>query len=144
MIASDAYSSEAGAEKVEMRTVDIGLTDGVWGNSPPNCYATDESATFPKTVTIDLGKSENVHLVAYGTPDIGATKTVAVSISEDGRNFTEVGRHEFPMKQAATAQARFEPKPARYIRATFIDTHPAQDFYGATFGFLSELEAYAR
>jgi len=34
-------------------------------------------------------------------------------------------------------------KNARYIRATFVDQHPPQDQYGANYGFLSELEAYA-
>ncbi|MES2923956.1 MAG: sialate O-acetylesterase [Verrucomicrobiota bacterium] len=122
---------------------DGGLTDGNWGNSAQSCYATDESTTFPKTVTVDLGAAQMIHLVAYGTPDIGATKTVAVSISEDGKAFTEVGRNEFPAKKAAAAQARFKPTKARYVRATFVENHPGQDQYGAEFGFLSELEAYA-
>lgn len=121
---------------------DLGVTDGIWGNGPPACYATDESPTFPKTVTVDLGTVQPVHAIGYGTPDVGSTKTVAVSISEDGKNFTEVGRTEFPMKKATGAQARFEPKQARFIRATFVDQHTGQDHYGPNFGFLSELEAY--
>ncbi|MEO5714532.1 MAG: sialate O-acetylesterase [Luteolibacter sp.] len=122
---------------------DGGLTDGVWSNSAPGCYATDESEAFPKFVTVDLGKAQTIHLVNYGTPDIGATKTVAISISEDGNTFTEVGRHSFPPKTAEGAMARFEPVKARFVRATFIDQHPAQDEYGANFAFLSELEVYA-
>jgi sialate O-acetylesterase len=122
---------------------DGGLTDGVWGNSPPGCYATDESAAFPKSVTMDLGKSQTIHLVNYGTPNIGATRTVAISISEDGKTFTEVGRNEFPPKTASRARAKFGPTEARFVRATFIDQHPAQDEYGANFAFLSELEVYA-
>ncbi len=122
---------------------DGGLTDGNWGSSPPNCYATDQSPGFPKTVTVDLGVAQMIHHIAYGTPEIGATKTVAVSISEDGQSFTEVGRNEFPPKKATAAHTRFAPKNARFVRATFVDQHPAQDQYGAAFGFLSELEAYA-
>ena len=120
-----------------------GLTDGVWGNDSANCYATDENPAFPKFVTVDLGTSQNIHVVSYGTPSIGATKTVAISISEDGQTFTEVGRTSFPPKAATRAEARFEPKKARFVRATFIDNHPPQDTYGAEFGFLSELEVYA-
>ena len=119
-----------------------GVTDGTWGNTAENCYATDESPAFPKTVTIDLGSAKNLHAVLYGTPDIGATKTVAVSISADGKDFTEVGRTDFPPKKAARAEARFSPRQARFVRATFLGQHPKQDNYTETFGFLSELEAY--
>ncbi|GAA5119936.1 discoidin domain-containing protein [Luteolibacter yonseiensis] len=121
---------------------DSGLTDGTWGNESSTCYATSESPDFPKTVTVDLGSVQPIHVINYGTPDVGATKTVAVSVSEDGKNFTEVGRNEFPRKKARTAQARFAAKQVRYVRATFIDSHPKQDQYSETFGFLSELEAY--
>lgn len=122
---------------------DLGLTDGTWGNQAPACYATDESASFPKTVTIDLGGAQTLQAVIYGTPEVGSTRTVAVSISEDGRDFKEVGRNEFPQKKAVKATARFAPAKARYVRATFLDHHPQQDQYDANFGFLSEVEAYA-
>lgn len=121
---------------------DLGLTDGNWGNNAPTCYATSESPEFPKTVTVDLGEPQLIHLVAYGTPTIGSTKTVAISISEDGSDFKEVGRNLFPAKQASRANARFKPTRARYVRATFIDTYPKQDSFNPNFGFLSELEAY--
>jgi len=122
---------------------DLGVTDGTWGNGAPTCYATDESDTFPKTVTVDLGAAQSVHVVKYGTPDIGSTKTVALSISEDGKDFKEVGRTDFPMKKATVAQARFAPAKARYIRATFIANYPEENGYNRNFSFLSELEAYA-
>ncbi len=122
---------------------DLGLTDGNWGNAAPACYATSEAPEFPKTVTIDLGSPQTLHAVIYGTPEIGATKTVAISLSTDGNEFSEVGRNDFPAKQAARAEARFAPRPARYIRATFLGNHPQQDNFTANFGFLSEIEAYA-
>lgn len=122
---------------------DTGLTDGKWGNAAPTCYATGEDGGFPKTVTIDLGAPQTIGLVIYGTPDVGATKTVAVSISEDGTNFQEVGRNDFPAKKAAKAKARFAPQAARYVRATFLENHPQQDNFSPAFGFLSEMEVYA-
>ncbi len=122
---------------------DGGLTDGIWGNSAPSCYATDETPDFPKSVTIDLGAPEQIAAIVYGTPDVGATKTVAVSLSEDGKSFEEVGRNDFPPKQATRAEARFAPKKARYIRATFLGNYQLQDNYSPNFGFLSEVEAYA-
>jgi sialate O-acetylesterase len=120
-----------------------GLTDGVWGTTAGTCFATGNAPGFPKFVTLDLGEIEHIHLVAYGTPNIGATKTVAISISEDGTNFKEVGRSDFPPKKAKTVEARFTPQPARFIRATFVANHRAQDSFDANFGFLSELEVFA-
>ncbi len=120
-----------------------GVTDGNWGNSPPHCYATDETPSFPKTVTVDLGTVQEIHAIGYGTPEVGSTKNVAVSISEDGKNFTEVGRNEFPAKKATGARACFSPTKARFVRATFVDHYSRQDNYSENYGFLSELEAYA-
>ena len=80
----------------------------------------------------------------YGTPAIGSTKGVAVSVSADGKEFTEVGRHQFPAKRAERNTVRFAPRPARYVRASFLDHHPKQDNYNENFGFLSEVEAYGR
>jgi sialate O-acetylesterase len=120
-----------------------GVTDGTWGNNSENCYATSQTPDFPKTVTIDLGDTQTIHAVLYGTPEIGATKTVAVSVSEDGNTFTEVGRTDFAPKKAAGAEARFAPRKARYVRASFLANHPSQDHYGEFFSFLAELEVYA-
>jgi sialate O-acetylesterase len=119
-----------------------GLTDGVWGGSAGSCFATDNSANFPKSVTIDLGAAQPVHAVIYGVPSIGSTRTVAVSVSADGTSFEEVGRTAFAPKKAARAEARFEARPTRFVRASFLDAHPQQDQFDANFAFLSELEAY--
>jgi sialate O-acetylesterase len=120
-----------------------GLTDGIWGSAPPNCYATNDAPDFPKTVTVDLGSLQTLHAISYGTPTVGSTKTVVISISEDGKNFTEVAHNEIPAKKASTTLARFQPAKARFIRATFVDHHPQQDNLSENFCFLSELEAYA-
>ncbi len=120
-----------------------GLTDGIWGNKAGTCYATGNTDAFPKSVTVDLGATQKIHTILYGVPDIGSTKTVAISISEDGNHFTEVDRHLFPMQKATQAQARFEPMSARFVRATFLDHYQERNGYDANFGFLSELEVYA-
>ncbi len=122
---------------------DGGLTDGNWANANPGCYATSESPEFPKSVTVDLGEAQDIHAIAYGTPNIGATRSVAISVSEDGRNFTEVGGNDFPAKKATRAEARFDPRKARYVRATFTGNHPRQDNFSENFAFLSEIEVYS-
>jgi len=120
----------------------LGLNDGTWGAASESCYASDNAPTFPKTATIDLGSSMPLAAIRYGVPPIGATKTVAVALSENGTDFVEVGRKEFPPKLASIAIARFPARSARYVRVTFVDHHAQQDQYDANFAFLSELEAY--
>ncbi|MCU0794338.1 MAG: discoidin domain-containing protein [Akkermansiaceae bacterium] len=122
---------------------DNGLTDGVWADRNPGCYATSEAAGFPKSATVDLGEVMEIHVVIYGTPNIGSTKTVAIEISADGKEFREIGRHDFPNKKAARHTLRFDPTKARFVRAVFLGNHPAQDGFSPNFGFLSEIEVYA-
>ncbi|HSI65487.1 MAG TPA: sialate O-acetylesterase, partial [Candidatus Saccharimonadia bacterium] len=105
---------------------DPGLTDWVWGDNAPNCYATDATPNFPKSVTVDLGSVQDIQAIVYGTPTIGSTKTVAVSVSEDGKTFAEVGRNDFAPKKVGRAEAKFAPRKARYVRATFVAQHSQQ------------------
>ncbi|MBK1882981.1 hypothetical protein JIN85_11180 [Luteolibacter pohnpeiensis] len=122
---------------------DGGLTDGVWGDHSPSAYATDNSKDFPKSVTLDMGSVEAVQTVVFGTPAVGSTKTVAISVSKDGKEFTEVGQHDFSPHKAERAEIRFEPKDIQFIRASFIaQQSQQQDNYDIHFGFLSEIEAY--
>jgi sialate O-acetylesterase len=123
---------------------DLGLTDGVWGNAAGTCYATGQSEKFPKTVTVDLGATKAIHAIVYGVPEIGSTKGVAISLSETGETFAEVGQTEFPVKSAKREQLRFAPKAARFVRVTFLSHHAEQNGFSQNFGFLSELEVYAK
>lgn len=121
-----------------------GLTDGNWHGAAGTCFATGSADSFPKHVTIDLGRPREVGAARFGVPGFGATKTVAISVSADGRDFQEVGRHEFAGKTEARTDIAFGPRPARYVRATFIDHHERQDQYSEKHGFLSELEVYGK
>jgi lysophospholipase L1-like esterase len=60
---------------------DLGLVDGSWVANSAHTYATDNTANFPKTVTIDLETPANINLVFLGVPAYGSTKTIAVSVS---------------------------------------------------------------
>jgi sialate O-acetylesterase len=122
---------------------DTGLTDGSWASFPPNCYATSNTDTFPKHVTIDLKQARTLNLILVGVPEIGSTKTVAVSVSSDGQAFREVGRQVFDLGKAARASISFADTEARFIRLTYVDHHAqlAGDFPN-TFAFTSEVEAY--
>lgn len=122
---------------------DTGLTDGSWASFAPNCYATSNTDAFPKHVTIDLKQARTLNLVLVGAPEIGSTKTVAVSVSSDGQAFREVGRHVFPLGKATRGSIAFADTEARFIRLTYLDHHAqlAGNFPN-TFAFTSEVEAY--
>lgn len=122
---------------------DIGLTDGSWSSFAPNGFATGNTDQFPKHVTIDLKQSRMLNLVLVGAPEIGSTKTVAVSVSVDGQNFREVGQHVFPLGKAERASFPFPDAEAKFIRITYVD-HYAELAGGFpnTFAFTSEVEAY--
>jgi sialate O-acetylesterase len=122
---------------------DTGLTDGSWASFNPNSYATGNSDTFPKHVTIDLKQPQTVNLIRLGSPEIGSTKTVAVSISTDGKTFREVGKHAFTLAKAERAALPFPDAEARYIRLTYVDHHAQQaGNFPNVFAFTTEVEAY--
>lgn len=122
---------------------DSGLTDGSWASLAPNCYATSNTDAFPKHATIDLKQARTLNLILVGAPEIGSTKTVAVSVSSDGQSFREVGRHVFPLGKATRGSIAFADTEARFIRLTYLDHHAqlAGNFPN-TFAFTSEVEAY--
>jgi sialate O-acetylesterase len=119
-----------------------GLTDGNWTGGAGSCFATGDAPAFPKHVTIDLGRTRDVQAVRFGVPDFGATKTVVISVSPDGKEFQEIGKHEFAAKTRTGTEIRFDKRPVRFVRATFPDHHDKQDQYSGNHGFLTELEAY--
>lgn len=122
---------------------DTGLTDGSTIPYPPNAYATSDSDKFPKHVTIDLGQSRALNLVRVAVPGVGSTKTIAVSLSEDGKTFKEVGKYVFTLGKAELAAIAFAKTEGRYLRLTYVDQHTGvAGGYPATFAFTSEVEAY--
>ena len=119
-----------------------GLTDGSWNDAKGTCFATGQAAGYPKHVTIDLGRAREVQAVRFGTPAFGSTRNVCISLSENGQEFQEAGKHEFAGKTRTATELRFEKRPVRFVRASFLDHHDKQDHFGENQGFLSELEVY--
>ena len=120
-----------------------GLTDGSWEAVPQHCFATGDSPTLPKTVTIDLEKAVKIGTVTFGVPHFGSTKTVSVSISADGQAFTEVGSHQFPPRKEERATVAFPAAEARYVRLTYVDRYEEDIQYPRLFAFTTEVEVYA-
>lgn len=119
-----------------------GLTDGSWSGDEPHTFASGENDVFPKTTTVDLGKAVSISHVLLGVPAFGSTKTVNVSVSSDGQNFTDVGSYMFsPQKEERHVYA-FPATDARYVRLTFPDHYPNEYGYHTNFVFTSEVEVY--
>ncbi|HEY3378158.1 MAG TPA: GDSL-type esterase/lipase family protein [Armatimonadota bacterium] len=121
----------------------VGLTDGSYVVDAQRAYASNETPKFPKTVTIDLTKSSRIATVLVALPNIGSTKTVIVSVSADGTNFTDVGTHEFKLRTEEKYSYTFPAVDARYVRLTYPDHYAETVSYDPNFVFTSEVEVYA-
>lgn len=119
-----------------------GLTDGSWSGEEPHTFASGEKDEFPKTATIDLGAATPVKYVWLGVPKFGSTKTVEVSLSRDGQNFTKVGSYVFNQNNEERHLYSFNPTPARYVRLTYPDHYPNEAGYHVQFAFTSEVEVF--
>jgi Lysophospholipase L1 and related esterases len=120
-----------------------GLTDGSWESRHGATFATNDAATFPKTVTVDLGATMEIGRIVTGVPSFGSTKTVAVSISADGETFRQVGRYVFSLNKAEKRLFNFAPTSARYVRLTYLDHHAERANYTPTFAFTTDLQIFA-
>ena len=120
-----------------------GLTDGSWEGNAQHCFASSDANTFPKTVTIDLGKTANISSVLLGIPAFGATKTITVSISTDGATFTDVGSHTFDEAKEARYTYALAPVDARFVRLTYPDHYDDGHGYTNTFAFTEECQVFA-
>ena len=119
-----------------------GLTDGSWEGTNQHCFASGDANTFPKTATIDLEKVTPISDVMLGVPGFGSTKTITVSVSEDGKTFTDVGSYVFSQRNEERHRYNFKQIPARYLRLTYPDHYDEQADYPPTFVFTTEVEVY--
>ena len=117
------------------------LTDGSW-NEGGQAFATGESDVFPKTATVDLGKTATIGQVLLGVPNYGSTKTITVSVSADGKTFKDVGSHTFAQNKAERYLFNFVPTDARFVRLTYPDHYDQEAGYSNKFAFTSEVEVY--
>lgn len=119
------------------------LTDGSWEGTGEHTFATSDSDTFPKTVTVDLGAASSLAAVRVGVPPFGSTETIQVSVSADGQVFTPAGSYLFTQGREERHLYRFAPVSARYVRLTYPDHYSAELGYSNKFSFTTEIEAYA-
>lgn len=120
-----------------------GLTDGSWDTQRTKTFATGNTSTFPKTVTVDLETPLSIGYIGIGVPPFGSTKTVAVEVSADNAAFTELGRYVFSQKKEEKHLFTFDAVTARYVRLKYLDTYPEQVNFQPTYVFTTEVVVYA-
>jgi hypothetical protein len=114
-----------------------GINDGLWVNSSPFFYATGKTAgSFPKTVTIDLGKERAVNALRFGRYSKSKIKQVIFQVSIDNKTFTEVGTHTFYDTEETPVTLFIKGTKAKYIRIVFPDDVASPQ------RILTELEVY--
>ncbi len=100
-----------------------GLTDGVKdSDQPPACFATDNSADFPKEIIIDLDTVCQVTKIAVYNSLNGNTRRIAVLTSVDLEDFEELREYYFPPFQVQPLIHSFPARQVRYVKIKLYDT----------------------
>lgn len=121
-----------------------GLVDGVRNSDePPECFATDDSHDFPKTIVIDLGAACQLTRVVVHNSANGNTKQVVVSLSADGKTYEKLREYIFPAGKYLPLVHSFAPRKARFVRLSFPDTW-GKGAGGDNIIYLREVEVYGK
>lgn len=119
-----------------------GLTDGCRdSDEPPECFATDNSAKFPKRVVIDLGGLCKVTRVVLHNSLNGNTKLVVVELSQDAKEYEPLRTYVFPPDKHQPLVHHCTARKARFVRVTFKDTW-GNGVGGRNIIYLREVEVY--
>ncbi len=128
----------------ELRPGWTGLVDSQNdSDQPPACFATDNSAQFPKEAIIDLGGVYQLTKIAVYNSLNGNTRHIAVWISLDAKDFTQLREYYFPPDRIQPLIHSFpsHPRPARYIKISMHDTWTGGEG-GDNCLYLREVEVY--
>ena len=88
-----------------------GVTDGTWGNTSQNCYATDQSPTFPKTVTVDLGARKTIHARALRHPGHRCHQDRGGFHQRGWQDLHRSRSHRFPAEEGDTRGGKVQAEP---------------------------------
>jgi lysophospholipase L1-like esterase len=121
-----------------------GLVDGdKTSDSAPGCFATGNAPGYPKYAVLDLqGDCTISKVVVYNSVN-GNTRTVSLASSADGSNYKKLRDPDFifAANGAMALTVSFQPRSARYVRVTFVDTWK-RGLGGDDCLFLREVEVY--
>lgn len=120
-----------------------GLVDGSWAGDREHCFSTGDDDRFPKSVTVDIGKSQRLAAIRFGVPAFGATRGVKVAVSKNGKQWKKVGEVEFALKREQRKTFWLTDVSARFIRLKYMSHHDGDDVgFSPKFAFTTELEVY--
>lgn len=112
------------------------------GNAKAASYWEGTSA-YPDTLTVDLGAPAKIHTVRLVLNPLMVwstrTQTIAVNISSDGENFTELvpaKQYTFDPNEGNQVQIPFDEVEARYVQLVITQNS------GAGGGQIAEFEVY--
>lgn len=121
-----------------------GLVDGTKNSDePPDCFATDDSRDFPKTIVIDLGATCQLTRIVVHNSANGNTKQVVVSLSADGKTYEKLREYIFPSAKYLPLVHSFAPRKARFVQLSFTDTWGG-GAGGDNIIYLREVEVYGK
>ncbi len=128
----------------ELRPGWTGLVDGQNdSDQPPACFATGNSAQFPKELIIDIGGVYQLTKIAVYNSLNGNTRHITVWISLDAKDFTQLRDYYFPPDRIQPLIHSFpsHPRLARYIKISMHDTWTGGEG-GDNCLYLREVEVY--
>jgi hypothetical protein len=121
-----------------------GLVDSVKdSDEPPGCWASDNSAHFPKTVVVDLGGLAELSRIVVHNSTNGNTKQVSVAVSTDAQHYVGLRDFVFPPHKYQPLMHSFTPRKARYVRISFKDSWGG-GLGGDCIMYLREVEVFGR
>ncbi|MEM1320520.1 MAG: FN3 associated domain-containing protein [Bacteroidota bacterium] len=114
---NDRYAGKGAKSLCDFKKGTTSFTEGNWLGFEKEHF----------TATLDLGEPKVVSRVILSTLEdtnswIFQPKGMTISVSSDGRNFKEVGRHSYPMTESPkppevkTFSESFEEQQARFVR----------------------------
>ncbi len=121
-----------------------GLVDGIKdSDDPPACFATDNSAKFPKNAVIDLGCLCDISKIAVYNSANGNTREVIVSLSKDAKTYDVVRDYVFPNGKFQPLLHSFTARKARFVKLIFKDSWH-KGLGGDNILYLREVEVFGK
>ena len=114
---------------VSVSSGDPTTTDALMDGDPETFWATDEEVTSRQWITIDLGRTLELHGISYWPMQerypFGIITRFSAEASLDGRTWTKAAEGEFGnvFNNRVQQQFRFNPVTARYLRVTATEVH---------------------
>lgn len=134
---------------LEKKIKDNGFTD-VYGANRANDGSTDgasywEGKDYPNSLTIDLEASAKIHAIRIALNPLSVwgkrTQTIAVNISSDGENYTELVKkkqYTFDPNEGNGIQIAFDEVETRFVELVITENS------GAGAGQVAEFEIYSK